>query len=314
MPRTYVGTTSVGGSAVAIPTTRAIAKRVTIPANSILSSIEAFLHLTDGNQITWRVAVWEDIAGAVGPLIHLGQPSGRLIVGDQDTWIGSSVGRHFLTATPVWIGIHINGPVATTLAFAAGVGSDNTVTSGGTWTAEPGHGSVTVAATTNDHSIRGEIVGPVTATSVGTSTIGASWQGMGSLTYVQKTTIPAGLLTEIRAYIRHDVANIPNIGAWIFDHDVGLDRSKNIIAVSPQFGNAMLGSAAGRWMNFPIGKLFTDVSTTVWLGLRMAGTGSSALDFAYEPTGAESGTTALGVGSSFFPDTKDMSLYAVMAT
>lgn len=159
LTQAYVGTNSIGASNQTPATTTAYCKKVTIPANSVLSAIEGHLALTDGNTFQYRVGVWSDNAGAVARLISLSEPLADTILGGgTDRWLGAAVGRWFASSTDVWIGIHIFDPTGVTLAFDSGTGSDVRVITGGIWTGETGAVGTTVTVGTNDYSIRGLVI------------------------------------------------------------------------------------------------------------------------------------------------------------
>lgn len=155
----YVGTTTTGGSSQALATNVAYVKQVTIQADSVLARVEAFMNLTDGNAIGFRVGVWADNSGSPSVLVGLYQPSASVLVGATDRWFGAAVGVWFATATPVWVGVHVFSPVSTTLAYESTGGTDRTITTGSVWTGEQGALGTTVsAATTNDWSVRGLVI------------------------------------------------------------------------------------------------------------------------------------------------------------
>lgn len=158
--QSYVGTTSIGSLAQTPATNTAYAKKVTIPANSVLSAVEAHVALTDGDSIGFRVAVWADNAGALATLMAVSPqpPTNAIRIGGTDRWFGESVGLWFGSSTDVWIGVHIFDPAGTTLSFETTGGTDVTVASGGVWTGETGATGVTVTVTDNDYSIRGVVL------------------------------------------------------------------------------------------------------------------------------------------------------------
>lgn len=159
LTQTYVGTTTVGASAQTPASNTAYAKQVTVPANSVLSSVEAHLALTDGNAIAYRVAVWSDNAGALNDLLRLWTPTINMaVVGGTDRWLGGPVGIWFGSETDVWIGIQLFDPASSTLSYETSGGTDVTVATGSTWTGEAGASGTTVTVTNDDFSIRGLVI------------------------------------------------------------------------------------------------------------------------------------------------------------
>lgn len=158
LTQSYVGTTSVGASFQAL-TNFAYAKLVTIPANSVLSSIEAYMQFTNGQSPAFRVAVWSDNAGALNDLLSLSQPKVEsLLTSGNDRWLGGAVGMWFGSDTNVWIGVQMFDNSGAALAYEATGGSDVTVATGGVWTGEQGAAGTTVTVTTRDQSIRGLVI------------------------------------------------------------------------------------------------------------------------------------------------------------
>lgn len=155
----YVGTNTAGASNQTPATNVAYAKRVTVPAGSVLSAVEAYVRLTDGNSIAYRVAVWSDNGGSVDDLVRLWQPAANSVrVGAADRWLGGPIGMWFGSATPVWIGIHLFDPESATLAYETSGGTGATVAAGGVWTGETGAVGVTVTPNAADYSIRGLVI------------------------------------------------------------------------------------------------------------------------------------------------------------
>lgn len=155
----YVGTIAVGGSAGTPGTNTAFAKQVAIPGDSVLTSIEAYLLLTDGQEPSFRVGVWDDNGGAPGLLRCLPMPpTNAVVTGGSARWWGSPVHMWFPSLTTVWIGIQVFDNSGVTLAYSSGTGSDRTITTGGVWTGEAGASGVSISNTGNDYSIRGRVI------------------------------------------------------------------------------------------------------------------------------------------------------------
>lgn len=155
----YVGTTGVGASTLTPGTNVAYLKRVALTTDSLLASIGVYMALTSGSQLSWRVGVWDDNAGAPG-LMRFLSPQAR------SDWFKSSGTARWMD-TPVWVppastfywlGVHVFDNSGVSLAYDSGSGSDHTVTSGGVWTGETGAVGVSVNNSGHDFSIRGTVV------------------------------------------------------------------------------------------------------------------------------------------------------------
>lgn len=150
----------------------------------------------------------------------------------------------------------------------------------------------------------------ITATEIGTTTVGGSWLNLASGTmWVQPHTVTAGLLSEIRVHVRQDVANVPRIAAFLFPDHATLTRPGPCMGISPLGGNDWIATAAGRWVSFPFGTWFAS-STDVWLGIILVG--ANSMDIAYETTGGDAGTYGLNDSAGFTATTNDISMYAVV--
>lgn len=160
LAQSYVGTTSIGASSQTPATNTAYVKLVTVPADSVLTAVEGFLRLTNGDSPSFRVGVWADNAGAPASLLCLSpMPKGSAVItGATDRWWGGPVHMWFPSSTPVWIGIHVFSNSGTTLEYDSGTGSDRTIASGSVWTGETGALGVSVANSGHDYSIRGLVV------------------------------------------------------------------------------------------------------------------------------------------------------------
>lgn len=150
----------------------------------------------------------------------------------------------------------------------------------------------------------------MTPTDYGNTTVGGSWQTLASGTvYVQRHTVGAGLLSEVRTYLRHNVANVPNLAVQLFAEHPSLDRPGTWQATGPQSDHAILATSAGRWVSWPIG-VWHDTPTVIWIGIVLAG--AASIDIAYDSTGGHSGTYAMSDAASYDVLDYDFSMYAVV--
>lgn len=149
------------------------------------------------------------------------------------------------------------------------------------------------------------------ASTVGRTSVGASWQTMsnGPL-YLVPVTIPGDrLFANIACYIRHQVANVPNVGGYVYADNSGAPG--DVMAFTGQDGTAVLGTGAGRWFHFPVG-MWVASSTSVWIGLSRT-TGGGSWDLAYDSTGGSGGSLASPSDSAAWtPGTNDWSIHAVL--
>lgn len=145
---------------------------------------------------------------------------------------------------------------------------------------------------------------------VGTTSIGGSWLDMSANTgYMQPITV-TGLLSEVRAHIRHDVANVPSITAVMYSDDSG---APDYLLIDAMLGSSsILATATGRWFSFPVGRWF-ESATTVWVGIYC--TGNQFIDLAYETSGGSGGSRAgLSDSATWTSGSNDYSIYGVVLT
>lgn len=150
----------------------------------------------------------------------------------------------------------------------------------------------------------------ITASTVGRTTVGASWTTMNQLTYLVPVTIPAAsLLAGVEVYIRHKVANAPTVGAYVYADAAG--SPNHIVAFSgAATGNGVLATNAGRWFHFPIG-LWVPSATTFWIGISRSG--STSWDIASDAAGGSGGIlSGLNDWSGWTPGTVDYSIHGLL--
>lgn len=265
-------------------------KKVSLLADTVLACIEASLNITDGEQVCIRPLVYLDNAGVPGQMIFCPQYADNTVeYNTDDRWVKLPVGIPITANGDYWIGIHAPDPASLTIDYEASGGTDRRITSGSTWSIETG----AVGAGGNSpgfiYSLRAAMIGTVTATFVGRTTVGASNQDMSAAAiYLKKVTIPAGgTLSSVDAHLKTSVANVPSVAGVVMSDNGGVPGS--FLHLSPATTNAVLTANTYRWFSFPFGGVFAS-ATAVWIGLVMLDTGS--IDLAYDTTGGTDGVLA----------------------
>lgn len=129
----------------------------------------------------------------------------------------------------------------------------------------------------------------VTAATVGTDTVGSGWLTLGNgPVYLQSGSVQAeSWVVAVVAHLRHPVANVPSLGAYVLTDD---DGEPGVFVSTPsENGNAILMTSTGRWFTFPVG-LWVPDAATFWYGISMSG--NTSLDLARETTGGDGGSLA----------------------
>ncbi len=148
----------------------------------------------------------------------------------------------------------------------------------------------------------------ITATTSGVTSVGSQWLEIAHAGVLLQSFTVEGLFSELVAHVRHDVANVPNLAAYVYDDDSG--SPGELIVAGVQSGTAILVTATGRWWSFPVGRWFA-ASETVWAGLNLFG--NQSMDIAYETTGGDGGSRAsLSDSGTWTAGTRAYSMYAVL--
>lgn len=163
--RSTIGTTSLGGSSEANPTTpftKTFYKRIAIPSDGFLMSVAQYIAGNATNVAVLASGVYEDAAGPV---------PGKLLAANQIGHAGSSqISGLFLSATPRWVTVPIglwvpagNYWIASMLSstsasilsiyYNSGAGSDRTRLNSGPWLDDS-----STSSGTNDYSIYANFV------------------------------------------------------------------------------------------------------------------------------------------------------------
>lgn len=172
--QTYMGAQSVGASWESLTSNRVYAKKITLATDGLLTDIQAYLRNdaagTDDQVESFSVAVYTDVSGTPGLLIHQSQnPTVGMLLdaasgatGDGvGRWLGLSVGR-WLAAGDYWIAVSALETVnILQMAYDTG-GSDRYYSSGGAWFTD--WGFYTPTTSSNSYSIRAGFVASQAAT------------------------------------------------------------------------------------------------------------------------------------------------------
>lgn len=146
-----VGRTTIGASDQTMANGPAYLIPVTVPATSLLVSVQAHVAQPIANVPHVAAFVYTDDTGAPGDLMAFtGQNNTALLLNSTGRWFNWPIGRWFEAETDVWIGISLVGSTAWDLSFDATGGLGGTL-------ATPSDAAVWTAGT-NDWSIHGVVL------------------------------------------------------------------------------------------------------------------------------------------------------------
>lgn len=290
--RIYVGTSTVGASALAMTTSKTYIKQVYIPAGYLLASVEAHLDTVNDSSITLRPALYEDNSGVAGKLIGYIATSNEssLQFNGRNDWVSLPLGKFYEVDAYAWIGIFAPGiGTGVSLSHATDVGEDRQVN--GFAAGYVGEvGDIAAATTITDpgthlYSIRASLIGGWNSyQKLGRETVGGSWLTMTNAVYLKKITVPGGsFISSIATHIRHNIANGSALRAVIYEDSGG---SPGPILWPTPSGLGMFLSTTGRWLHFPVGK-WVPTTTDYWIGVQM--TGNTSFQIAYDASGGSDG-------------------------
>lgn len=118
-----IGRSSIGASWLAM-TTAVYLKKISVPANSLISSIGAHLKHTTANGSNLRALLYEDAAGSPGSYLW-NSPTGQgMFLSTTGRFLHFPVGKWVASAADFWIGIQMGGSNAFELAYDASGGAD----------------------------------------------------------------------------------------------------------------------------------------------------------------------------------------------
>lgn len=285
----YVGTSTIGASALTLVSNTGYYKKVTLAAGDYLASVEVYLNTDAAAPVSFKTVVYADNGGVPGRMIVFMDAHPDLVqFTGTPRWVALPVGYHSPAGEDVWVGFAPNDPDAMTLAYETTGGNDYQVV--GSWTSEAGAYGTNTDPGSHLYSIRARIVSGFTVTRPGRTTVGGSWLSMGwGPIYLRSITIPAnGTLASVAAHIRHSVANVVTFCGFVFDDNAGAP-GKMLHAGQPGITASMIVASVGRWFHMPVGLAVT-ASTTVWVGIQLLG--STSFDLAYDASGSDGGTLA----------------------
>lgn len=314
LARAYVGTNAIGASALTVVSTKMYVKQVSLADGDLLASVDVYVNTTNGNLFNIRPVLYDDNGGAPGKLISYQDAEVNAVeFNGTDRWVTLPLAYYATSTQDVWIGFHSSDPEFT-VAYETTGGNDQQINSGSTWTIDPGAtgGSITDPG---DHlySIRASVITGLTDSRVGRTDVGGSWLTMSNgPIYLRSVTVPANsCLAAVVGHLRHAVANVPSLAAYVWEDSggaPGLVRFAAPISAT----TSILVSTTGRWLHAPVG-LWVDAETDFWIGFQMVG--NTSFDIAYDTSGADGGSLASASDSATWTSgDDDYSFHALVLT
>lgn len=161
LTRSYVGTETVGASSLAMDVNRKYLKQVTVPALTVLASVDAYLTWPASTALADVVgAVLDDNAGDPGKVIGMekGEAIEALYTATVSGWYSFPIARYFASETTVWIGIGgRSSSTSPNLAYETTGGSDKYLIHTNNPTVD-GDRATSINDTTHDYSIRATLL------------------------------------------------------------------------------------------------------------------------------------------------------------
>lgn len=310
--QSYVGTSTVGASNLALASTIAYVKKVTLAAGDYLAAVEIYFHTDAGNANNVKPVLYSDNAGVPGMVIGLSDSALDLLkFTATPRWLTFPIGYHTAAGGDFWVGFHSSDATNMGLAYETTGGNDYQVVQGSGWTSEPGAYATATDPGSHLYSIRASVVSGFTATRPGRTTVGGSWLSLTSgVVYLRSITVPAdSCLAAVVCYLRHQVANVVTVAGYVWDDNGGVP-GKVLMAGPVSDGTSTILLTPGRWMYFPAG-IWTTAGATFWVGVQMLG--GSSFDLAYDAAGSDGGTKAsAGDAAAWTSGSNDWSIHGLV--
>lgn len=306
---TYLGTSTVGGSNHTMVETESYVKKLSLQAGWIVSHVEAFLRTTDNEFVTVHPVIYLDNAGDPGDMVVAPQFPGSGVEFDgSDRWWPMATGYAVPTTGDYWVGIHAF--TAGSLQIVHDSGSDQEVTSGGSWVNEAAGSGGGLASGGRNYSIRASIIAPTTITKVGRLTTGASNLDLGAEVRLIPVTITAGkVLLSVEADIKVHTANVPSIRGMLYSDNAGVPGI--VLHAGPWMSDSWLIANTYRRFSFPIGR-WVESTADYWIGVQMGDAGD--IHLAFDGTGGSGGNLASDTdGATWTPESDNYSISGTLA-
>lgn len=259
--------------------------------------------------MTVHPVIYLDNAGNPGSLVVAPQFPGSGVEFDgTDRWWPMATGYAVPTTGDYWVGIHAF--TAGSLQIVHDSGSDQEVTSGGSWVNEAAGSGGGLAAGGRNYSIRASIIAPTTITKVGRLTTGASNLDLGAEVRLIPVTITAGkVLLSVEADIKVHTASVPSIRGMLYSDNGGVPGI--VLHAGPWETDSWLIADTYRRFSFPMGR-WVESSGDYWIGVQMGDAGS--IHLAFDGTGGSGGNLASDTdGATWTPESDNYSISGTLA-
>lgn len=294
LARSFVGTSTVGASGLALASNKMYVKKVTVPANTLIAAVEARLNTTDNQVVQVRGLLYADNAGVPGPLLSCIESAVDAVeFNGVDRWLSFPVAYYTAAGGDFWIGVHAPDPHNLEIAHETSGGDDQQINSGSNWTIEVGASGASITDPGSHlYSLRASLVSGLTGSTVGTTTVGSQWLqlGNGPVRLRSVALLANTCLASVVTHLRHQVANVPTLRGVVFEDVAGAPGLlRHGGAAAGGSANSILMGTTGRWYTHPVG-LWIPANATYWIGVQLIGSGS--IDIALETTGGDGGSLA----------------------